>query len=92
MYTEYGEESQHVTVFGYYPGVSYSTFEWLVIDLDFTTLNLRQCNASDYYQWDPTDEVCCCHIHPFIVLCVHFIERWSTVYFRRIYCLRASIS
>lgn len=90
MYTEYGEESQHVTIFGYYPTVSYSTFEWLVIDLDFTTLNLSQCNASDYYQWDPTDEVCCCH--RFVVLCVHFIERWSTVYIRRKYRLRASIS
>ena len=79
MYTEYGEESQHVTIFGYYPGVSYSTFEWLVIDLDFTTFNLSQCNASDYYQWDPTDEVCCCH--PFCCfMCPFYREMVHSVY------------
>ena len=60
MLTEYGEAAQHVTIFGYYPGVSFATFEWLVIDLDFTTLNLSQCQQSDYYLWKPTDEVCMC--------------------------------
>lgn len=57
MFTEYGEESQHATVFGYRPGDNQATFEWLVIDLDFTVLNIRNCTASDYYQWRPTDEV-----------------------------------
>ncbi|XP_011403900.1 PREDICTED: VPS10 domain-containing receptor SorCS1-like [Amphimedon queenslandica] len=56
MFTEYGEESQHATVFGYRPDATYANFEWLVIDLDFTVLNISNCNASDYYQWRPTDE------------------------------------
>ena len=60
MLTEYGEAAQHATIFGYYPGVSLATFEWLVIDLDFTTLNLSQCQQNDYYLWKPTDEVCIC--------------------------------
>ena len=57
MLTERGEKAQRATVFGYHQGVSLGTFEWLVIDLDFTTLNLSECGPSDYYQWSPTDEV-----------------------------------
>ena len=60
MLTEYGEAAQHATIFGYYPGATSATFEWLVIDLDFTTLNLSQCQQNDYYLWKPTDEVCIC--------------------------------
>ena len=55
MLTERGEKAQHATVFGYHP-YTYP-FEWLVIDLDFATLNLSECSASDYYAWQPTDEV-----------------------------------
>lgn len=58
MFTEYGEESQHASVFGYHPLHSFSEFQWLVIDLDFTVLNLSNCSSNDYYQWSPTDEVC----------------------------------
>ena len=57
MFTERGEASQHATIFAYNPGVNAQTFEWLVIDLDFTTLNLSQCSPDDYYLWKPTDEV-----------------------------------
>ena len=57
MFTEYGEESHHATIFGYKPGANYYNFEWLVIDLNFTVLGIRECNSSDYYQWRPTDEV-----------------------------------
>ena len=62
MFTEYGEESHHATIFGYRPDATYTNFEWLVIDLDFTVLNISNCNASDYYQWRPTDEVSQCSI------------------------------
>ena len=60
MLTEFGEKAQHATIFGYmgYP----DPFEWLIIDLDFETLQLDQCNdTEDYYQWSPTDEVRMCH-------------------------------
>ena len=58
MLTEFGEKAQHATIFGY---IGFSPFEWLIIDLDFETLQLDQCNTSlDYYQWSPTDEVWSC--------------------------------
>lgn len=61
MLTERGEKAQHATIFGYtgYP----DPFEWLIIDLDFETLQLEQCNDTDYYQWSPTDEVSTCINH-----------------------------
>ena len=61
MFTERGEASQHATIFAYHPQATFSTFQWLVIDLNFTTLELEQCNHDDYYLWKPTDEVL---IHP----------------------------
>ena len=57
LFTEYGEESQYATIFGYYYPFKPSTFEWLIVDLNFTTLNLSQCTKDDYYIWKPTDEV-----------------------------------
>ena len=59
MLTERGEKAQHATIFGFtgYP------FEWLVIDLDFETLELDQCNDTDYYLWRPTDEASTCITH-----------------------------
>lgn len=57
MYTERGEASHHATIFAYYSPATLATFEWLVIDLNFTTLNLSQCANEDYYLWKPTDEV-----------------------------------
>lgn len=41
-------------IFGYHgPGFT----EWLVIDLDFTTVVSNDCVDEDYYPWVPTDEV-----------------------------------
>ena len=71
MLTEYGEAAQHATIFGYYPGATSATFEWLVIDLDFTTLNLSHCQQSDYYLWKPTDEVCVMCLCVCVCVCVH---------------------
>jgi len=40
--------------------------EWLIVDLDFSALGIRQCartdniNTTDYTEWVPTDEVCLC--------------------------------
>jgi len=55
MLTERGEKARHVTVFGSTPGRS---FEWLVVDLNFTSVVPDQCiYPHDYYPWIPTDEV-----------------------------------
>ena len=32
--------------------------EWILVDLDFSQLNISMCNASQYATWVPTDEVC----------------------------------
>ena len=32
--------------------------EWILVDLDFSQLNISMCNASQYTTWVPTDEVC----------------------------------
>ena len=31
--------------------------EWLLVDLDFSMLNISLCNDSQYTTWVPTDEV-----------------------------------
>ena len=31
--------------------------EWLLVDLDFSLLNISLCNDSQYTTWVPTDEV-----------------------------------
>ena len=32
--------------------------EWILVDLDFSQLNIPVCNESQYTTWIPTDEVC----------------------------------
>ena len=43
-----------LSLFGSNPG----NFEWLVVDLNFTSVVPDQCSyPDDYYPWFPTDEV-----------------------------------
>ena len=37
--------------------------EWLLVDLDFSLLNISLCNDSQYTTWVPTDEVLIFTIH-----------------------------
>ena len=69
MFTEYGEESQHATIFGYHSLNNWNDFRWLVIDLDFTVLNISKCGQNDYYKWSPTDEVSNSENRVHIVIC-----------------------
>ena len=34
-----------------------STYEWVVIVVNFTNIYDRVCNDNDYYDWTPFDEV-----------------------------------
>ena len=103
MFTERGEKSQHVTIFAY---KNFNPFEWLVIDIDFETLNLPNCSQADYYNWSPTDEVSTCsstlysiHVHVQCMCVDHIVNKHSplsetqpTVYSWGELCLWASAS